>query len=413
MRKSHAVLFIAILFAFAAISGGLTLFGCGKKEKPEEPVQDSTIAELKFLVLEGSPYNRGLNHGKTFKSEILALVGLWKSNLKGNLGTDPDAFISQYLSKTDYMPAIRKHTPDLLEEVKGIAEGSGLDFNTIYAFQLLDEFIMNTEEIHGEKCTTVGVNRIGDKPAYMGQNWDIAGRYNHFQTAFHIKHESSDLESFVFGYPGFIGAFGLNNQRVGVCVNGMYQLNHSREGLPVAFIVRGVLEKSNQEQAISFLKNIQHASPQNYLIGGPEEIVAYECSPNKAVQFEIDEDSEVVYHTNHTIINDDYTTDYLNHLKQLQGTNMEHTLNYSGSYIRFDAVAHRMSIPPEEITISTMKAALSSHDSRSDPICHSYVDDSSVLSLVSTVMVLSDPPEFHLAPGPPDVTPYEVFKFSE
>lgn len=413
MRKTNTASITAITFVLVAICCSFMLFACAKKENAEETVQGSPIAELKFLVLEGSPYNRGFMHGKTFKSEITQLVDLWKSGLQRQYGTDPDEFITQFLEETDYLPAIKEFTPDLLEEVKGIAEGSDFDFSTIFAFQLLDEFILNGADILGGKCTSVGVNRIGDKPALMGQNWDIAGVYNHFQTVFHIRHENPDVESYVFSYPGFIGALGLNNQNVGVCVNGMYELNYAREGLPVAFIVRGLLEKSSQKDAIAFLHDIRHASPQNYLIGGPDRIVAYECSANKVFQFQIAENPEVVYHTNHTLINDDFTAKYLEYRQGLQESGKENAGNQDDSRMRYSSMAKRMSIPPDDITINQIKAALASHDSKTNPVCRSYVSDSHIFSLASVVMVFSDDPEFHIAPGSPDVTPFKVYKFIE
>ena len=49
------------------------LVGCAKEENISETAPDSPIsnaAEFKYLVLDGSPYNRGLIHGKSLKKEI-------------------------------------------------------------------------------------------------------------------------------------------------------------------------------------------------------------------------------------------------------------------------------------------------------------------------------------------------------
>src|SRR4030095_12739146 len=50
----------------------------------------SNKKDLRVVVLEGSPYNRGLIHGKTLKKEINELVRLWKADL----GKGADTFIS-------------------------------------------------------------------------------------------------------------------------------------------------------------------------------------------------------------------------------------------------------------------------------------------------------------------------------
>ena len=100
----------------------------------------------------------------------------------------------------------------------------------------------------------------------------------------HIKDENSLVEQMIFTVPGFIGFNGMNNYSIGICCNSLNQLRFSTNGLPVSFIVRKVLEQSNFNNAIDFVKNIQHASGQNYIIGSPGRIISLECSANKVSQ---------------------------------------------------------------------------------------------------------------------------------
>ena len=359
------------------------------------------------LVLEGRPFDRGVMHGRALRKEILEVVDVWKTDMEKQIRTDPDPYIDKFIDHTSYLPAIEKYTPGLLEEVRGIAEGSGLDFNTMYAFQLLDEFLYNREDIHLEHCSTIGLNKMGRQPACLAQNWDIGAHMHGFQTTLHVKNERSEIESFVFSYAGFIAAFGMNNKGVGICVNSMPELNYAREGLPVAFVVRGVLEKSSQQEAVEFLYEIEHASPQNYLIGGPVKIVDLECSANKVTPFVNREGSEVVYHTNHALINDDYHPKHLRFLEE-KG---EEALKGDNSHTRFAALEKRLNVASEDITFDTIRAALSSRDSEEHPVCMHYKEGAPLFNLGSTLMVLSEDPEFHIAFGPADVTPYTIHTF--
>ena len=59
--------------------------------------------EVRVLVLEGTPYERGLTHGKTLKQEIHEVVALWKAQLDSPGGTDADAFIQKFLEETDFL----------------------------------------------------------------------------------------------------------------------------------------------------------------------------------------------------------------------------------------------------------------------------------------------------------------------
>src|SRR5581483_815497 len=81
---------------------------------------------LPVLVLEGTAHERGLLHGKTLKKQIHELVKLWKEDLAQRFKTDANSFIRRFVKQTDYRSAMKKWTPDLLDEIKGIAEGSGI-----------------------------------------------------------------------------------------------------------------------------------------------------------------------------------------------------------------------------------------------------------------------------------------------
>ena len=66
----------------------------------------STKGNLKVLVLEGTPYERGLQHASALKKEIHELVKLWKADLQKTYKTGADVFIKIFLpSTTDSKPS--------------------------------------------------------------------------------------------------------------------------------------------------------------------------------------------------------------------------------------------------------------------------------------------------------------------
>lgn len=360
-----------------------------------------------YILLEGTPRNRGLTHGATLKREIGELVDLWKESLRSKFQTEPGELISKFLKKTNFITAIQKYTPEVLEEVKGIAEGACIDFETIFAFQLMDEMLLSLGDINNEHCTTIGINKAVGNPTYLAQTWDIGGYLDGFQTVLHVKHEATDLESYVFTYAGFIAAFGMNNKKVGVSVNSIAQLNCQRDGLPVAFVIRGLLERTSQSDAVAFLHEVKHASPQNYLIAGAEEVLDFECSSNKITPFANPGRNDVVFHTNHSILNDDFSEKYLEHVKK-QG---DAAISADNSHTRYKDLVNRMNKPASAFSVDALKEVLSSCDSADHPIRMDYVDGPTIFNLGSTVMVMSGSPEFHIAFGAADVAPFKVYKF--
>lgn len=64
--------------------------------------------EVKSVILEGTPFNRGMVHGRALRGEIHELVGLWKRDLARQFRVDADEFIRKFLAGTDYLPSIKK-----------------------------------------------------------------------------------------------------------------------------------------------------------------------------------------------------------------------------------------------------------------------------------------------------------------
>jgi len=384
------------------------LFSCSGRIDTADGVS-SQPRQLKVVVLEGSPYHRGLIHGKTLHKEIVQLVQIWKTNLAETFNADADRFISAFLKQTDYVPAIRRWTPDLLEEIRGIADGSELPFDTILAFQLLDEIWVNGKavrrEVASEHCSGLGVAKKGTNPAHVAQNMDLESFRDGFQTVLHIKAEGGRPEQFVFTFAGFIAANGMNSRSIGICANTLSQLRHGREGLPVACVIRGALERTTLNDAIQFLKQVKHASGQNYILGGGDRVCDFECSAGKVVSFTPTSDAGVVYHTNHPLANDDYDAEYADSRDPAK-------TGKGDSQIRFQSLEHRLKNLREGIEVSSIQSTLRSHDSTEHPICRRVKEKSATFTFGSTIMKLSDKPQFLVAPGPPDISPYQTFDFS-
>ena len=81
---------------------------------------------MDLLILEGSPRERGRIHGEALRPLILDHIGHWKEVLGQTTGDSPDTYIRQFLDETDMLTPAERWTPELLEEVRGIAEGSGV-----------------------------------------------------------------------------------------------------------------------------------------------------------------------------------------------------------------------------------------------------------------------------------------------
>ena len=277
-------------------------------------------SDIPLLLLEGSPLERGRTHGETFRSEIRDLIAVWRSRLQKYTGMDPDHYLAAFLAGTDFQVAAERWTPGLLAEVQGIADGAGLDFQTMFAHQLADEEWwyrkkgFSTSMPPANRCSAVGISAGVGHSSLLAQTLDLPNYYSGYLAVLHIKYSDSDLEMLVVTQVGVVASNGLNNYSVSVCVNTLSQLDPAPDGLPVDFVVRGVLEQTTLADAAAFLGRVKHASGQNYLIGGPDAVLDYECSANQVREFSPYPGVTRVCHTNHPVMNDTATASQLTRL---------------------------------------------------------------------------------------------------
>ncbi len=393
MKRTFCV-FISVFLAFALLPN-----------RTRDQGQPSSVEKnLRVVFLEGTPYERGLKHGKSLKEDIHALVGLWKADIEEKYKIEPDVFIKRFLEYTDFPSAIKRWTPGLLDEVRGIAEGSGLDYDTVFAFQLVDEMWVLSEEMLGsdhdtinDHCTTIGMRKSLQGPSIVSQTLDIPTFYHGFQTLLHIKEPESDLQTMLFTFPGFIAANGLNSSSIAVVVNAVQQLEHSRDGLPVAFVIRGILQKKTYKEAVKFIHTIKFGAPQNYMIGGPENVGSFECSATHVEEFSPYPGALFTYHTNHPLKNMHFTPQIQNHFKSRDIDPQKYTFKCQ----RFEALQRILKDNDVEISLEKLKDIFRDRET--------IINNRGTFG--ATIMVLSENPELHISPGRPDEEQFHIFRF--
>ena len=90
----------------------------------------------------------------------------------------------------------------------------------------------------------------------LAQNLDQTGIYDGYQALFHIIEPEHDVEIMTVAYPGFIGTIGLNSKGVALCNNTiMSYLNIKFTGIPMIFLFRGILSKTNLSDAMNLMEH--------------------------------------------------------------------------------------------------------------------------------------------------------------
>src|SRR4249920_3848846 len=107
---------------------------------------------------------------------------------------------------------------------------------------------------------------------------DLDAWMDGYQVIMHIKQNGETPEQYIVTCAGVITFNGINEYGIGVCVNTLMQLSASDEGLPVAFVIRGLLAKKKGSEALHFLQSVKHASGQNYILGAVDSVYDFEAS---------------------------------------------------------------------------------------------------------------------------------------
>lgn len=388
-----------LILCFAVFNAFLASATTGGDSRKEE-VLDTAYSSLPVLHLNGTPYENGFQHGKIMRSRIAELVGLWKRDIEEKYGIPADRFIATFLDSTDYIPSIRRWTPSLLEEIRGISAGSGIDFNTIFAFQLVDEIWTNARLISiPHHCTSIGVNnsKRDGSPNYIAQNIDITPFYHGFEVLLDIVDKETGARKLVTTFAGYIGANGLN-RHIGITENTLADLKSSLDGLPVCCVARGVLEKASFEEAVDFIRGVKHASGQNYIVGSDSSVISLECASDLVTEYWPDSTKEYTFHANKPLTNSSYHPAFLSYLKALYGSIPE---SVSISDERLEAIK-AVALNSRHISLEVIKDALSKR-----PICNAS-------TFVSTIMEFGKGySELRISPGKPDSTEYILFRIKK
>jgi isopenicillin-N N-acyltransferase like protein len=391
----------------------LLMLGCCASSQSQEIAEKKINGKpVPVIELKGSAYERGLQHGKFLKPEIADLYSKWKKDIALSTKQNADTVIDKFYNSTNFVPAMKKWTPQIMDEIKGIAEGSGQSFKDVYCFQMTDEFWVyldqqkNSEVNH---CSGIGVGASGSMPAYIAQNLDVPSFMNGSQVLLHIMPYKNEPEQYVLSAAGLVAMNGINAYGIGVTVNTLMQLSASSEGLPVACVVRGLLLKKDKKAALDFLQEVLHASGQNYILGTKDSVYDYEASANKVVRFIPDENNpSLVYHTNHPIRNDDIKPW---HKKQMVKLLSGELVSNTGT--RFNTLKTRLEISNKEFPEKVIKQTLRSKDHEKYPVCIAYQSEKGGFTFSSVIYTLGQNLSVQITNGSPDQSEYALHSFSK
>ncbi len=321
-------------------------------------------------------------------------IATWKQWIAEFLEqANPDVEIAEFVQGTDFMGAIRKHTPDLYLELQGIAAGANVNLNDLYAYNMFDEFLsFSVQKYRLGFCSGFGVYGRKDLPNIIGQNNDLPRFFDGTQTLLRVM-ESEGKQTYVFTFAGLLANNGLNSASVGCTINIMpSRLSGALDGLPMPYVVRGILARETRREAVEFVKSVgKYAGPMDYIIGDPTGVTVVETGKDYFKTFESYNGEKYIPHTNHPL-------DMTPQMKPGEA---------SKSPERLDKLVEQIGGRVDEIDVSEARKIF-----RTPPLLKNYETDPTFPTLESIIIELDpDNPRLQIAPGPPDRYKYHSFDF--
>ena len=355
-----------------------------------------------IVELSGTPYEIGYGHGSRCKEQVLASLDYY-TKVCANLGISWDK--CRQIGKT-YEEAIRAFDPDLLEEMRGIADGSGLDYEDILTINARSELTRMdmTDKLEELDLLSGGCTAFALMPPVTrggktihAQTWDFGTMQRAALVVFRIRQKPAKQDILMITEGGLVGGKGINSAGISLTLNAM-RTSGDPSGVPLHAIMRGMLNAATITGAYRVAAANRCGAAACVILGAKECALAVEMVPG---------DLEVFYpvcghvvHTNHILSH--RFRDIVDYGKRKS----------SSSYLRYgrcSALLHER----KDITLQDVKDILSDHVGYPTGICiHADTTKAPELQESTNYAVIFDLDEqiVHLCMGNPCEGTYEQLK---
>ena len=294
---SHSFLFV---FLFLFVVSGCAPHVAQTPILATIPLGDVTWKEnVPVLRLRGNPYELGYQHGTILRQQVRASVANMESFVNRQVHIP---FVGSWLARRTLARAWKQMVPfvsdDFLEEMRGLSDGAGIPLETLHRIHALPEWMAMT-------CASFAVFGKASEGGRLihGRNldWSIQSGVQRYAAVF-VVHPTRGHPFVNCGWLGFIGVVsGINDQGISVSEIGAESADSSLKGTPMPFLLRRVLQESNNlDQTVELIRTAQRTGGYNYLFGDAKkcQAVVLETTRNHAALFKADQSSSDPYAVN-------------------------------------------------------------------------------------------------------------------
>lgn len=267
------------------------------------------MLSLTEIILSGTPYERGFQHGSQLGSQIRLFLNDQRARIH-SVRVEPmsDELIDQLVQ--EHTVVIEAALPDIAEELRGLAAGANISYPDAVLLQLRMELISyrHLENMAGD-CSTIAFRQSGHQ-IVTAQTIDLPGNLSELGYVFRVlPQHKEDPSILLYGFAGLLGYMGMNSFGVSVNIN-MVLSEDWQPGVPPYLLVRHLLTLRNVAECLQALDRITRASSRSFIITDPQQLVNIELTGKRSHTIAAD----CLLHTNHYLHPDLQTADAIHFL---------------------------------------------------------------------------------------------------
>jgi isopenicillin-N N-acyltransferase-like protein len=262
--------------------------------------ETSPVAPAPLIELSGAPRERGRQYGEQAAGRIRLGISHYGEQLAkiGLSGTRLREVVESFL------PQIARFDAAYPEEMRGIAEGAKVEFESVVLLNARTEIIKLAQRAKRDSdpdgCTgLVALPRATESGRLIhAQNWDWKVECAETAVVLRISREDGP-DILMFTEAGALGRSGFNAAGIAITANYLESdRDYSQLGVPLALIRRKVLEQRHLALAMRAVYATPKSASNNMMVSEAHGLaIDFECAPDES--FQVHPENDLIVHANH------------------------------------------------------------------------------------------------------------------
>jgi isopenicillin-N N-acyltransferase-like protein len=267
-------------------------------------VATSADAPFPIISITGAPYERGVAYGEQARERIERSLRFYADQVVPTLDVTFGQLCDGVMAHRDRW---HEADPEIVDEIEGIAAGSGLSVAEILFLNTRGAFVLPPAEApdggqRDDGCSSFAVLPRAARNGHMltGQNWDYLAGIQDTVVLLHVRPQNGPTQLMIME-AGQVGRHGMNSAGVGMHANGLGSRLRNPAAIPSTFMRRRILRASGITAAIDAAITPPRAGSTNLVISHRSGFaVDIETTP-ETIRWFYPTDGWL-FHTNHFLV---------------------------------------------------------------------------------------------------------------